>query len=111
MCYPLSAALILLSNILADPAAKQVEADVKTLGQFVEFLISLQSDGCDVRRLLDGCKRLYDIASHAVAACKTDGSLIWDQRIAGSEMGGQSEVSGHVLRKTWGPFSSLSLSQ
>lgn len=99
LCYPLSAALILLSNILADPAAKQVEADVKTVGQFVEFLKSLQSDGCDVRRLLDGCTRLYETARHAVTAYKTDGSLIWDQRIASSGMGAQSEVSGYVLQE------------
>ena len=70
LCYPVSAALILLSTILADPAAHLAESDVGTIGEVVQFLERLQEDGDDVQKLLDGCLRLHQTAVCAVDAHK-----------------------------------------
>ncbi|KAH6639898.1 fungal-specific transcription factor domain-containing protein [Boeremia exigua] len=70
LCYPVSAALILLSTILADPAAHLAESDVGTIGEVIQFLERLQGDGNDVQKLLDGCLRLHQTAVCAVDAHK-----------------------------------------
>ena len=93
MSYPLSAALILVSTILADPTAHQAEHDVRIIEEFIQFLNSLQVDGCDVRNLLDGCVKLQKIAECAVDAHKAgEQSLVLGKTIFGDAIRAQLEV-------------------
>ncbi|CAO2654524.1 Nn.00g112570.m01.CDS01 [Neocucurbitaria sp. VM-36] len=76
LCYPLSAALILLAAILANPAAPPAEAHVKLIEEFVLFLQILLDYGCDVHKLFNACTMVHITASCAVDASKsTQGSL------------------------------------
>ncbi|RYO62299.1 hypothetical protein AA0116_g5135 [Alternaria tenuissima] len=65
LSFPLSAVLILLSEVLAYPASIQARTDTQLINDFVEYLERLQQEGSDVRDLLDGCKKFYSIAMRA----------------------------------------------
>ncbi|RSL59529.1 hypothetical protein CEP54_007212 [Fusarium duplospermum] len=65
LCYPLSAVFMLFLAILDDPGSETAQADVDGIGDFVGFLERLGRDGCDVNRLLVGCRKLLDVASFA----------------------------------------------
>ena len=94
MCYPLSAVLILLLAILANPTGQLAESDIELIGEFVQFLERLQKCGCDVDSLLDGCVKF-----HWVALCATNASEVgqqlwdWDQGIVEGITWVQLEVS------------------
>jgi hypothetical protein len=52
----------LLSEVLAHPASVQARTDAHLIHDFVQYLERLQKEGGDVRDLLDGCKKFYNIA-------------------------------------------------
>ncbi|WAO91540.1 Fungal-trans domain-containing protein [Fusarium falciforme] len=68
LCYPLSAVFVLLLAVLEDPGSVTAQDDVDRIGDFVNLLERLGGDGCDVNRLLGGCRKLHDIASFARSA-------------------------------------------
>ncbi|KAM6529513.1 hypothetical protein FALCPG4_007649 [Fusarium falciforme] len=68
LCYPLSAVFVLLLAVLEDPGSVTAQDDVDRIGDFVSLLERLGGDGCDVNRLLGGCRKLHDIASFARSA-------------------------------------------
>ncbi|XP_014553231.1 hypothetical protein COCVIDRAFT_40717 [Bipolaris victoriae FI3] len=72
LCFPLSAILVLLSETLAYPASAHAETDVELIHDFVQYLERLKSEGCEVHRLLDGCRRIWSIATCALIASQTD---------------------------------------
>jgi hypothetical protein len=51
-----------LSEVLAYPASVQARTDTQLIDDFVQYLERLQKEGSDVRDLLDGCKKFYNIA-------------------------------------------------
>jgi hypothetical protein len=65
LCFPLSAVLSLLSEVLAHPASVQARYDAQLIHDFVQYLERLHNEGSDVRDLLDGCKIFYSIATRA----------------------------------------------
>ncbi|OWY50318.1 fungal specific transcription factor [Alternaria alternata] len=71
LCYPLSAVLVLLSETLVRPASIYAEADAQLIHNFVQFLEQFQKAGCDVQRLLEGCRRLCNLASCAAIAAQS----------------------------------------
>ncbi|RSL83291.1 hypothetical protein CEP51_004623 [Fusarium floridanum] len=75
LCYPLSAVFMLFLAILEDPRSATAQADVGRIGDFVGFLECLGRDGCDVNRLLSGCRKLHDIASFARSAVQEAGHV------------------------------------
>lgn len=70
LCFPLSAVLILLSEVLTNPASVQAETDAQFINDFVRYLERLQK-GSSVRELLDGCRKLYGIATCALNVSKS----------------------------------------
>lgn len=72
LCFPLSAILVLLSETLAYPASAHAETDVELIHDFVQYLERLKSEGCEVHRLLNGCRRIWSIATCALIASQTD---------------------------------------
>ncbi|KAJ3460884.1 hypothetical protein MRS44_011751 [Fusarium solani] len=59
-------------NLASQPFYQMCSAtaqnDIDRIGDFVGFLERLGGDGCDVNRLLGGCRKLHDIASFARSA-------------------------------------------
>lgn len=72
LCFPLSAILVLLSETLAYPGSAHAETDVKLIHDFVQYLERLESKGCEVQRLINGCRRFWSIATCALIASQTD---------------------------------------
>ncbi|KAI8716178.1 Fungal-trans domain-containing protein [Fusarium sp. LHS14.1] len=68
LCYPLSAVFMLLLAVLDDPSSPTAQDDIDRMGDFVSFLVRLAGDGCDVKGLLGGCRKLHDVASFARSA-------------------------------------------
>ncbi|KAK2597718.1 hypothetical protein N8I77_012483 [Diaporthe amygdali] len=66
LCYPFSAVLMLLSAILEDPGAATAQDDAGRIEEFVTFLKGLAGDACDVKKMLEACIRLHDVASCAI---------------------------------------------
>lgn len=98
LCYPLSAVLILLLAILADPTGQLAESDVELIGEFVQFLERLQKHGCDVDSLLDGCIKLHWVALCAINASEVGQHLWdWDQGMAEGITWAQLEASMILL--------------
>ncbi|KAF5846950.1 hypothetical protein GGP41_003223 [Bipolaris sorokiniana] len=75
LCFPLSAILILLSETLAYPASAHAETDVELIHDFVRYLERLESEGCEVHLLINGCRRFWSIATCALIASQTDGEV------------------------------------
>ncbi|OAL49204.1 hypothetical protein IQ07DRAFT_588532, partial [Pyrenochaeta sp. DS3sAY3a] len=71
LCFPLSAVLILLSEVLTNPASVQAETDAELIYDFVRYLERLQKKGSSVRELLDGCRKLCSIATCALEVSKS----------------------------------------
>ncbi|KAF7671268.1 hypothetical protein GT037_010593 [Alternaria burnsii] len=71
LCYPLSAILVLLCETLVLPASIYAEADAHLIHNFVEFLEQFQKAGCDLHRLIDGCRRFCSLASCAIIAAQS----------------------------------------
>ncbi|KAI8151441.1 hypothetical protein K4K54_000212 [Colletotrichum sp. SAR 10_86] len=71
ICYPVAACLILLWSALEDSTGAEAHANVRVLGQFVQFLAGLREEGCDVRNVLDGCSKFFKIAKYAVHTQRT----------------------------------------
>ncbi|KAI8160671.1 hypothetical protein K4K49_006627 [Colletotrichum sp. SAR 10_70] len=63
--------LILLWSALEDSTGAEAHANVRVLGQFVQFLAGLREEGCDVRNVLDGCSKFFKIAKYAVHTQRT----------------------------------------
>ncbi|KAH7147190.1 hypothetical protein B0J13DRAFT_524892 [Dactylonectria estremocensis] len=81
ICYPVCAVLILLAAVLDDPAGSEADSNLEWIGQFVRFLQDFQSrEGCDLKNLIDGCSKLYDIASSAKDNPEDQGS--WEENSA-----------------------------
>lgn len=59
---------MLLLAVLEDPGSETAQDDVDRIGDFVGVLERLGDDGCDVDRLLGGCRKLHDIAVLACSA-------------------------------------------
>lgn len=64
LCYPLSATLVLLFAILNHPTDEEAEANLNSIGRFVNLLQFLQKRGCDVHEMLRGCSRLLSIVAY-----------------------------------------------
>ncbi|KAF5523250.1 Fusaridione A cluster transcription factor fsdR [Colletotrichum aenigma] len=71
ICYPVASCLILLWSALEESTGAEAHANVRVLGQFVQFLAGLREEGCDVRNLLDGCSKFFKIAKYAVHTQRT----------------------------------------
>ncbi|KAM5346239.1 hypothetical protein ACJ41O_009244 [Fusarium nematophilum] len=66
MSYPVCAVLILIAAALDDPEGPEADANVECVGNFVRFLQDFQlREGCDLKKLINGCSRLYAIAYFA----------------------------------------------
>ncbi|KAI8314274.1 hypothetical protein K4K61_005296 [Colletotrichum sp. SAR11_59] len=65
------ACLILLWSALEDSTGAEAHANVRVLGQFVQFLAGLREECCDVRNVLDGCSKFFKIAKYAVHTQRT----------------------------------------
>ncbi|KAJ4991871.1 fungal specific transcription factor domain-containing protein [Stagonosporopsis vannaccii] len=70
LCFPLSAILILMSEVLAHPTSASAETDTNLIYEFVRYLQRSQKEGNDVRKLLDGCKKFHAIATCALKAAQ-----------------------------------------
>ncbi|PVH68335.1 hypothetical protein DL98DRAFT_219936 [Cadophora sp. DSE1049] len=62
----LPAAFSLVSDVFADPNDDNAIENVKLVGSLVRFLENLQRQGCDVRRLSDGCAKLLRITKSLI---------------------------------------------
>lgn len=76
LCFPLSAVLILLSDVLSFLQYAQAEIDAKLIYEFIEFLEGLENRKCDVKKIINGCRRLWCIANCALIASKTSRNVI-----------------------------------
>ncbi|KAK1982815.1 fungal-specific transcription factor domain-containing protein [Colletotrichum cereale] len=72
LCYPVMASLVLLWSSLEEPTGPHAQINVRTMGQFVQFLAGVKEEGCDVRSVLDGCSKLYKIAKYVVHTQRTN---------------------------------------
>lgn len=85
--------------MLENPYDIQAQLDVKLIGGFIRFLEKLKlQERCDVQKVLDGCSKLYKIASNAVG---TQRDVLWSQdpatpKSSMHEMWKQSEVSTNL---------------
>lgn len=65
MCYPVCAMLILLANVLDNPGSSEADSNMAWIDLFLKFLQNFQNqEGCDLRSFIDGCSKLYKVASH-----------------------------------------------
>ncbi|KAK1999057.1 fungal-specific transcription factor domain-containing protein [Colletotrichum falcatum] len=71
LCYPVTASLILLWSSLEEPTGPHARLNVRIMGEFVQFLMGVKEEGCDVRSVLDGCSKLYKIAKYVVHTRRT----------------------------------------
>lgn len=62
---------MLLSEILMCPASPQAEADARLIHDFIQYLEQLRKEECDVRNIIDGCRRFWCIANCAFIASRT----------------------------------------
>jgi hypothetical protein len=85
---------MLLLAVLEDPSSATAQNDIDRIGDFVGFLERLSGDGCDVNRLLGGCRKLHDVASFARSAVQeADHQQDAETTVRRSAMLAQLEVS------------------
>jgi hypothetical protein len=66
MCYPVCAILILLATVLNNPGSSEADSNIVWIDEFLRFLQNFQNrEGCDLKTLIDGCSKLYDVVSTA----------------------------------------------
>ncbi|KAI0442940.1 hypothetical protein F4803DRAFT_517362 [Xylaria telfairii] len=67
LCYPISASINLLTGVLENPLSPSAKSDVSALSSFRRFLERvIQEDGCDLHRVLQGCKQMEQLAHNAI---------------------------------------------
>jgi hypothetical protein len=98
--------LVLLSETLVRPASVYAEADAQLIHNFVQFLEQFQKAGCDVQRLLEGCRRLCNLASSAVIAAQSGEQIMMfgqslevSQKAINSRGWQSANVKGNLVNK------------
>ncbi|KAH6950938.1 hypothetical protein DER45DRAFT_579133 [Fusarium avenaceum] len=65
MCYPVCAMLILLATVLDNPGSSEADSNMAWIDAFLRSLQNFQNrEGCDLKSFIDGCSKLYKVASH-----------------------------------------------
>lgn len=80
--YPLSAALVLFSNILLNPGNRSASCDLKQLGDCFEYLQTTITGNFDLsdstlvhlKHVLSAADGLYRMAQRAVEQCEKSGN-------------------------------------
>ncbi|KAK6845387.1 hypothetical protein PG995_015497 [Apiospora arundinis] len=76
LCYPVSAFLILLKEVLDDPRGDEASSNVTHISTFVQDLKNWkQKEGYDIQKVIEGCSKLLAIASFATTCPRSTASL------------------------------------
>ncbi|KAJ9137160.1 Fungal specific transcription factor [Pleurostoma richardsiae] len=88
LCYPVSACITLLANVLLCPYSPEARSDAKTIMSFVLFVEKMmKEEGCNLKNVLRGCFEMSKVANAAIVNAGTG---------AGSPAQGLSQTSEDV---------------